>query len=155
MIWFDEEITEDTCGAQGADLVAAYLAAVDPEEQVIEVNEAFAVPLVDAQGNVLEKPLVDELDCRASKAGVMAFTKSIAREGGRRGITANAIAPGLVDTEMFQQIPEENRKTFLDQIPVGRFGKVDDIAELAVFLASDVAAYITGQVIHINGGLYM
>ena len=70
-IRFDEEITEDTCSVQGADLVAAFLKHVDPEEQVLEVNEAFAVPLIDAQGNVLEKPMVGELDCRVSKAGSM------------------------------------------------------------------------------------
>jgi len=66
-IRFDEEITEDTCSQQGADLVAAYLKAADPEEQIISVNEAFAVPLIDARGNVLEKPLVGELDCRVRK----------------------------------------------------------------------------------------
>ena len=70
-IRFDEEITEDTCSAQGADLVAAFLKAADPEEQVIAVNEAFAVPLIDAQGHVLEKPMVGELDCRVSKAASM------------------------------------------------------------------------------------
>ena len=70
-IRFDEEITEDMCSTQGADLVAAYLKAADPEEQVIEVNEAFAVPLIDVQGNVIEKPMVGELDCRVSKAGTM------------------------------------------------------------------------------------
>jgi hypothetical protein len=66
-IRFDDEITENTCSAQGADLVAAFLKALDPEEQVISVNEAFAVPLIDAQGNVLEKPMVGELDCRVGK----------------------------------------------------------------------------------------
>jgi putative RecB family exonuclease len=68
-IRFDEEITEDTCSAQGADLVAAFMNALDPEEQVISVNEAFAVPLIDAQGNVLERPMVGELDCRVSRNG--------------------------------------------------------------------------------------
>ena len=68
-IRFDEEITEDTCSTQGADLVAAYLQAVDPDEQVISVNEAFAVPMIDAHGRVLEKPLVGELDCRVRKNG--------------------------------------------------------------------------------------
>lgn len=70
-IRFDGEITADTCSVQGADLVAAYLKASDPEEQVVTVSEAFAVPLIDAQGNVLEKPLVGELDCRVSKNGCM------------------------------------------------------------------------------------
>jgi putative RecB family exonuclease len=69
-IRFDEETTEDTCSSQGADLVAAYLKAVDPEEEIIAVSEAFAVPLIDARGNMLEKPMVGELDCRVSKAGV-------------------------------------------------------------------------------------
>ena len=70
-IRFDEEITEDTCSQQGAELVAAYLKAADPEEQVISVNEAFAVPLIDQRGNVLEKPLVGELDCRVRKNGAV------------------------------------------------------------------------------------
>ena len=70
LIRFDDEITESTCSVQGADLVAAFMKASDPEEEVITVNEAFAVPLIDAQGNVLEKPLVGELDCRVSKNGV-------------------------------------------------------------------------------------
>ena len=70
-IRFDEEITEATCSTQGADLVAAFLKASDPEEQIVSVNEAFAVPLIDAQGNVLEKPLIGELDCRVSKAGAV------------------------------------------------------------------------------------
>ncbi|MBM3501582.1 MAG: SDR family oxidoreductase, partial [Armatimonadetes bacterium] len=71
------------------------------------------------------------------------------------GITVNAVAPGFVDTEMTRGMPEEAREAVLNAIPIGRFGRPEEIAEAAVFLASDAAAYITGQVIGVNGGLYM
>ncbi len=91
----------------------------------------------------------------ASKAGIMGFVKSIAREVARKGITVNAIAPGFIQTEMLKKIPEEIKSRILQQIPMGRFGTPDDIGQLVVFLVSDEASYITGQTIHINGGLYM
>ena len=91
----------------------------------------------------------------AAKAGVEAFTKSLSREVGKRNITINAIAPGFIDTDMTKQNDGVNVDQLIDEIPLGRFGKPDEIAHLASFLCSDEASYITGQTIHINGGLYM
>lgn len=91
----------------------------------------------------------------ASKAGIMGFTKSVALELATRGITVNAVAPGFVDTEMTKNLPEKAREAFLSRIPMGRIGKPDEVAETVYWLASDSANYITGQVIHVNGGLYM
>ena len=90
----------------------------------------------------------------AAKAGIIGFTKSMARELAGRGVTVNAIAPGFILTAMTEGLPENVRKAFLDQIPMGRFGTPDDVADLAVYLASEGASYVTGQVIGINGGLY-
>ena len=91
----------------------------------------------------------------ASKAGVIGFTKSLAREVGSRGITVNAVAPGFIDTDMTQSLPEEQRETLLGQIALGRLGDVEDIANVVAFLASAEAGYITGETIHVNGGMYM
>lgn len=91
----------------------------------------------------------------AAKAGVMGFTKSLAREVAAKNITVNAIAPGIVETDMADQIPEDSRQKFLEQIPMGRFAQPEEIAELVAFLISNKANYITGQTIHINGGWYM
>jgi 3-oxoacyl-[acyl-carrier protein] reductase len=89
----------------------------------------------------------------ASKGGMIAMTKSIAAEVASRGITANAIAPGFIKTPMTDVLPEELKKTYLAQIPAGRFGEPEDIANACVFLASEEASYINGQVLHINGGM--
>lgn len=91
----------------------------------------------------------------AAKAGMLGFTKSLARELGSRGITVNAIAPGFIDTDMTRELPEENRQTLLQQIPLGRLGAPDDIAAAVVFLASPAGGYITGETLHVNGGMYM
>ena len=91
----------------------------------------------------------------ASKAGVIGLTKSVARELGSRGITVNAIAPGFIETEMTEVLPEDVKKSMGDQIPLKRFGKTEDVAEMAAFLASDKAAYVTGQVICVDGGMAM
>jgi len=90
-----------------------------------------------------------------AKAGIMGFTKSVAREVAKYNITVNAIAPGMVETDMANQIPEAVRQEFLKQIPMGRFAKPEEIAETIAFLCSDKASYITGQIIHVNGGWYM
>lgn len=91
----------------------------------------------------------------ASKAGLIGLTKSVARELGSRGITVNAIAPGFIDTEMTSVLSEDVKKAMGEQIPLRRFGRPEDVAEAAVFLASDKAAYITGQVLCVDGGMAM
>jgi len=91
----------------------------------------------------------------ASKAGIMGFTKTVARELASRGITVNAVAPGFINTEMTQNLPDKAKETFLSQIPLGRIGEPDEVADTVYWLASEGATYITGQVIHVSGGLYM
>ncbi len=91
----------------------------------------------------------------ASKAGVLGFTKALAREVAPRGITVNAIAPGYIATPMTENLPEQVKKIFIEFIPMKRFGSPDDIAHAVKFLLSDEAAYITGQVINVNGGMVM
>jgi 3-oxoacyl-[acyl-carrier protein] reductase len=91
----------------------------------------------------------------ASKAGLIGFSKALAQEVASRGITVNVVAPGLIDTEMTRGLTENARDTWTDRIPLGRLGTPDDVAAAVCFLASDEAAYITGQVIAVNGGMYM
>jgi 3-oxoacyl-[acyl-carrier protein] reductase len=98
---------------------------------------------------------VGQTNYAASKAGVIGFTKSLAREVGSRGITVNAVAPGYISTSMTAGLSEAVKQTFLAAIPLQRFGETVDVAGAVRFLCSDAAAYITGQVIHVNGGLYM
>jgi len=91
----------------------------------------------------------------ASKAGLIGLTKTAARELAPRGITVNAIAPGFIDTAMTEELPDKAKQAMLSQIPLGRIGLPEDVAGVAAFLASPEAGYITGQVIHVNGGMYM
>ena len=91
----------------------------------------------------------------ASKAGIMGFTKSVARELAPRGINVNAVAPGFVDTDMTSVLPEKVKESFIQQIPFKRMGTPEDIAETVYWLCSPHASYITGQIIHVNGGMYM
>jgi 3-oxoacyl-[acyl-carrier protein] reductase len=91
----------------------------------------------------------------AAKAGMVGFSKSLAREVGSRNITVNCIAPGFVDTDMTRALAETQRTALLGQVPLGRFGTVGEIAAAAAFLASDGAAYVTGSTIHVNGGMFM
>ncbi len=91
----------------------------------------------------------------AAKAGIIGFSKSLAKEVGSRGITVNVIAPGFIETDMTQSLPEAQKELMMGQIALGRFGSPQDIADAVAFLASPAAAYITGQTLHVNGGMYM
>jgi len=91
----------------------------------------------------------------ASKAGMIGFSKSLAREIGSRGITVNVVAPGFIDTDMTKVLPEEQRNAMLGQVPLGRLGESEDIANSVLFLASAAGAYITGETLHVNGGMVM
>lgn len=91
----------------------------------------------------------------SAKAGLIGLTKTTAREYASRGITVNAVAPGFIDTDMTKTLPEKVKTKMIDSIPLGRMGSVDDVAGAVAFLASDDAAYMTGQVLHVSGGMYM
>ena len=96
-----------------------------------------------------------QVNYAAAKAGVVGFSKSLAKEVGSRNITVNCIAPGFIDTDMTRGLPDEQKRALLAHIPLGRFGQVGEIAAAAAFLASDGAAYVTGNTLHVNGGMYM
>ena len=91
----------------------------------------------------------------AAKAGIIGFSKSLAKEIGSRGVTVNVIAPGFIETDMTKALPEENKKAMMDAIALGRFGTPEDIANAVLFLASPMGAYITGETLHVNGGMHM
>jgi 3-oxoacyl-[acyl-carrier protein] reductase len=91
----------------------------------------------------------------AAKAGIIAFSKSLAREIGLRGITVNVVAPGFIDTDMTRSLTDDQRQALLGQIALGRLGSPQDIAQAVLFLVSPAAAYITGETMHVNGGMYM
>lgn len=91
----------------------------------------------------------------AAKAGMTGFTRSLAREVGSRGITVNAVAPGFIETDMTDKLPEEQREALLSQITLNRLGSAEEIASVVLFLASSRAGYITGETVHVNGGMYM
>ena len=105
--------------------------------------------VVGASGNA------GQANYAAAKAGVAGMTRALARELGSRGITVNCIAPGFIETDMTASLPEEQQKVLLGQIPLGHLGKPQDIAHAVAFVASPEAGYITGQEIHVNGGMYM
>ncbi|MFP5074229.1 3-oxoacyl-ACP reductase FabG [Neisseria sp. WLZKY-1] len=105
--------------------------------------------VVGAMGNA------GQANYAAAKAGLIGFSKSLAREVGSRGITVNCVAPGFINTDMTRALPEETRKMFEAQTSLGRFGDAQDIADAVLFLASDQAKYITGQTLHVNGGMLM
>lgn len=91
----------------------------------------------------------------AAKAGIIGFSKSLAQEIGSRGITVNAVAPGFIDTDMTRNLPDEQKQILLGKIPLGRLGQADEIAAAVAFLASPEAGYITGETLHVNGGMFM
>ncbi len=105
--------------------------------------------VVGAMGNA------GQTNYSAAKAGIMGFTKSLAREVGSRNITVNCVAPGFIDTDMTRALPEAQRQALLAHIPLGRLGSADDIAQAVLFLASPAAGYVSGTTLHVNGGMYM
>jgi 3-oxoacyl-[acyl-carrier protein] reductase len=105
--------------------------------------------VVGASGNA------GQTNYAAAKAGIFGFTKSLAQEVGSRGITVNSVAPGFIDTDMTRELPEEQRQALLSAIPLARLGQPAEIAAVVAFLASDGAAYVTGETLHVNGGMYM
>jgi len=105
--------------------------------------------VVGAMGNA------GQTNYSAAKAGIMGFTKSLAREVGSRNITVNCVAPGFIDTDMTRALPDAQRQALLGHIPLGRLGSADDIAQAVLFLASPAAGYVTGTTLHVNGGMYM
>jgi len=98
---------------------------------------------------------VGQTNYAAAKAGIVGFAKALACEVGSRHITVNTVAPGFIDTDMSRKIPETHREALMQKIPLQRLGQVEEIASAVVFLASDKASYITGQTLHVNGGMYM
>jgi 3-oxoacyl-[acyl-carrier protein] reductase len=105
--------------------------------------------VVGASGNA------GQTNYSAAKAGIFGFSKSLAQEVGSRGITVNSVAPGFIDTDMTRELPDEQREALLSAIPLARLGQPEEIASVVAFLASDGAAYVTGETIHVNGGMYM
>ena len=104
--------------------------------------------VVGSMGNI------GQANYAAAKAGIMGFTKSLAREVGSRGITVNTVAPGFIQTDMTDALPDEQKKALSSQIPMARLGTVDEIAQTVLFLAGESGSYITAQTIHVNGGMY-
>ena len=104
--------------------------------------------VVGAMGNA------GQANYSAAKAGIIGFTKSLAREVGARGITVNAIAPGFIETDMTESLPKDQKEALASQIPMGRLGSVNEIAQAVLFLADESGSYITAQTLHVNGGMY-
>jgi 3-oxoacyl-[acyl-carrier protein] reductase len=105
--------------------------------------------VVGASGNA------GQTNYSAAKAGLFGFSKSLAQEVGSRGITVNSVAPGFIDTDMTRELPDEQREALLKAIPLARLGSPQEIASVVAFLASDAAGYVTGETLHVNGGMYM
>ncbi|ADQ84619.1 3-oxoacyl-ACP reductase FabG [Methylovorus sp. MP688] len=130
---------------------------------VYRLSQAVMRPMMKArQGRIISISSIvghtgnaGQANYAAAKAGVSGFTKSLAAELGSRGVTVNCVAPGFIDTDMTRELPEKVRDDLLGRIPLGKLGHVDDIAAAVVFLASPSAAYITGETLHVNGGMYM
>lgn len=118
--------------------------AINPNGRIVNVSSVSGLAGFFGQANYA-----------ASKAGLIALTKVAARELARQQVTVNAIAPGFIDTDMSRTMPEDVTRRFVEQIPLGRVGTVDDVVNAALFLCSPLAAYVTGQVLHVNGGFYM
>lgn len=131
-------------------------------KSVFRMSQAVLRPMMKArQGRIVNISSVvghmgnaGQTNYAAAKAGMTGFTKSMAMEVGSRGITVNCVAPGFIETDMTAELPEEIKSKMLERIAIGRLGQVDEIAATVAFLASPGAAYITGETIHVNGGMY-
>ena len=129
---------------------------------VFNVTRAVVRPMVKQRfGRVVSLSSVvgftgnpGQVNYSSTKAALVGFTKSLAREVGVRGVTVNLVAPGFINTAMTQKLNEEQQATIIQQVPLGRMGSVEDIANAVAFLSSEQAAYITGTVLHVNGGMY-
>jgi len=132
-------------------------------KSVFRMSQAVLRPMMKArQGRIINISSVvghmgnaGQTNYAAAKAGMAGFTKSLASEVGSRGITVNCVAPGFIDTDMTRELPEEHKAKLLERIPLGRLGRVEDIAAAVSFLASPNAGYISGETIHVNGAMYM
>ena len=130
---------------------------------VFQLTRGCVRPMLsDRQGRIISLTSVvaftgnaGQANYAAAKAGLVGFSRALAQEVGGRGITVNCVAPGFIETDMTQAIPEQNRKQLLAQIPLGRLGASDEVAAAVAYLACDSGAYITGQTLHVNGGMYM
>ncbi|WP_108127177.1 3-oxoacyl-ACP reductase FabG [Saccharospirillum mangrovi] len=111
--------------------------------------------IVNVSSVVASSGNAGQVNYAAAKAGLEGFTRSLAREVGSRSITVNSVAPGFIATDMTDELPEANREALLKQVPLGRLGDPQEIAAAVAFLVSDSASYITGETLHVNGGMYM
>ena len=131
-------------------LTAAFKLTREAVKRMIRRRAGRVINVASVSG-ILGPP--GQANYAAAKAGLIGFTRSVAKEYARRGVTVNAVAPGFIETDMTAALPEAVQKEYLAQIPAGRFGKPEEVAKLVAFLASDDAAYITGQTVCIDGGL--
>lgn len=139
------------------DVIATNLTAI------FRLCKLFLKPMIKARaGRIINISSVigstgnaGQINYASAKAGIIGFTKSMAQEVGSRGITVNAVAPGFIETDMTNALPDATQEEILKKIPLKRFGQVNDIAQTVLFLASDSANYITGETLHVNGGMYM
>lgn len=143
---------DDWDQVMATNLTASFLLAQAAIRPMIRQQSGRIIAISSVVGQVGN---AGQTNYAASKAGLIGFVKALAREVASRAITVNAIAPGLIDTDMLQAVREKAQEGWASQIPLGRLGTADDVAAAACFLASDEAAYITGHVLAVNGGMYM